>query len=221
MNRYITTALVGVGLTTLTYAIIMVATGVFGIPPYTMNALEVFAVATGYSCTYLCVLQDRWNYPLGAVATASLCIVFWQGGLFASALTNLYLPLALLYGWFRWGSNGNPRPVTQTSPTSWLLQGAVATGLYMLVVLIMDMLGANLPMWDAVILAGTILAQFMLDNKKLETWFVWAVVDIVAVVVYVSQGYYFAGVQMGFFLLNAAWGYHMWRKHPYTGVVYA
>ena len=65
---------------------------------------------------------------------------------------------------------------------------------------------------DAMILAGTILAQFLLDNKKLENWAVWAVVNVFAIYTYATAGLALAAFQYVFFLANTVYGYIIWRR---------
>ena len=92
-----------------------------------VNLLEAFAVATSYACTYLCVRQRRVNYPIGALSTAAYCLLFWQQGLLASAALNAYLTPMLVYGWFRWRSDAETRPVTRLA-LRWVAIGSERLG---------------------------------------------------------------------------------------------
>lgn len=178
-----------------------------------VNPIEVAAVFTSYSCTYLCVVQSRWNYPMGIVSTVLLSITFLQVGLFASAALNAYLPFALLYGWLRWGRDEVTRPVTWLGLSGWwvpylAITGTVFFGLHFLV----TTLGGSLPIWDSTIVALSILAQLLLDNKRIETWIVWAIVNVLAIAVYLNQGLYFVGIQFVLFLANTVYAFFQWRS---------
>lgn len=174
--------------------------------------LEAFAVLTSYACTYLCVMERRANYIIGVITTAAYCYLFFQWGLFASMAVNAYLVFALVYGWFRWKNDDKTIPVRHVE-LKWipvyLLVVAVAYGG---IVLITTSLGATLPLADSVILIGTLFAQFLLDNKRIETWYVWAVVNVFAIYVYFTAGLALAGFQFIFFLANTVYGWYMWRK---------
>jgi nicotinamide mononucleotide transporter len=176
-----------------------------------LNGLEVFAVFTSYSCTYLCVVQSRWNYPMGLVTTVAYSVLFWQQGLLASAALNVYLPFALLYGWFRWGPDGRPLPVRHLDVNWWLLGYVGFTaGTYLILLLILRYFGTTLPAADTAILIGSIVAQFLLDNKRIETWAVWAVVNVLAIVTYWQAGLPLVALQYVFFLGNTVYGYACW-----------
>jgi len=177
-----------------------------------LNLLEAFAVFTSYACTYLCVMERRINYPIGAVSTVAYCVLFYQYGLLASMAINAFLSVYLVYGWYRWRSDADTRPVTKMGLGSWTASILVAGTGYLAVVLIASLLGGSLAWTDSFILAGTILAQFMMDNKKIENWGIWALVNVFAIYTYFTAGLTLAGFQYIFFLANTAYGYYMWRR---------
>lgn len=177
------------------------------------NLLEVFAVWTSYACTYLCVKQDRWNYPIGMISTAAYTVLFYQQELYGLAALNVYLTGALIYGWFRWGHNENTRPVTRLK----LDKSLVGYGAFFIVALIATMvtttlIGGQLPILDATIFATSMLAQFLLDNKKLENWAVWVIVNIVSIITFTMAGLPFVVIQYVFFLMNTVYGWHQWKR---------
>lgn len=174
--------------------------------------LEAFAVFTSYVCTFLCVVERRINYPIGAVSTAAYCLLFWQFELYASMAINAFLVVYLLYGWFRWKSDDDTRPVTNMTLPAWAVHIGVAAVGYLIVVGLATLAGGELAWTDSVILAGTILAQFMLDNKKYQTWYVWGVVNVFAIYTYFTAGLTLAGFQYIFFFLNCFYGMYAWKN---------
>lgn len=200
-------AFVGVALTALSYLVGLLAGWVT-----TLNWLEVFAVFTSYASTYLCVKERRANYPIGAISTAAYAILFMQSGLLSSAILNIYLTPTLLYGWLRWRKDTHTRPITHVA-MKWIPVYLLVAGLgYAGAALISQRLGGAMAWTDAMILAGTILAQFLLDNKKLENWAVWAIVNIFAIYTYATAGLALAAFQYVFFLANTVYGYLIWRR---------
>ena len=208
-----------------------------------INWLEVFAVFTSYSCTWLCTRQSRWNYPIGVVTTAAYSVLFWQWNMPALAIFNLYLVGSLIYGWFRWGSDTNTRPVTRI-PAKWYagygVVGLVILALFVAANWMFNPAGITaLNPIDVSLAVASGVAQLMLDNKKLETWTLWAIVDIVSIPFFLCAG--LAGLtvtnwsfgamidimsdpaswqggltlvafQYVFFLANTAIGHIAWRK---------
>jgi nicotinamide mononucleotide transporter len=208
-RNIIESIIIGVVLTGLSY----IAGIAFGwLTLATLNWLEVFAVFTSYSCTYLCVKERRVNYPIGAISSAAYAYLFWQSGLLLSAVLNAYLVPTLIYGWIRWRRDEVTRPVTLVGLKWWPVYLAVAGLGYTGAAALSQLLGGAMAWTDAVILAGTILAQFLLDNKKLENWIIWAIVNVFAIYTYATTGLPLVALQYVFFLANTAYGYIVWNR---------
>ena len=198
---------IGIILTALSYIIGIAAKWVPA-----LNWLEVFAVFTSYASTYLCVKERRINYPIGAVSTAAYAVLFLQSGLFSSAVLNAYRTPTLVYGWFRWRKDADTRPVTHVE-LRWVPAYLIVAGFgYAGAALISQRLGGAMAWTDAMVLTATILAQFLLDNKKLETWIVWALVNVFAIYTYSTTGLPLVAFQYVFFLLNTVYGFIVWHR---------
>lgn len=198
---------IGVFLTALSYAL---GLGFGWITE--LNYLEAFAVFTSYVCTFLCVVERRANYPIGAISNAAYCLLFIQWGLVASAVTTGYLTFALAYGWFRWKNDTTAIPVRHVE-LKWIPAYVIATAAFYFIALwAVSAAGGTLATTDTVILIGTMLAQFLLDNKRIETWLVWIVVNVFAIYTYGTAGLALAAFQYVTFLINSGYGYYMWNK---------
>lgn len=200
---------IGIFLTLLSYVVGIV---LGWISAATLNWLEVFAVFTSYSCTYLCVKERRINYPIGAISSAAYAILFLQSGLLASAVLNAYLVPTLVYGWVRWRKDTQTRPVTRVGLKMIPVYAVIALIGYGGAAFISQRLGGAMAWTDSVILAGTILAQFLLDNKKLENWGIWALVNVFAIYTYMTSGLPLVAFQYVFFLANTVYGYLIWKR---------
>lgn len=177
-----------------------------------VNWLEVFSVWTSYSCTWLCVKQSRFNYPIGGISVAALSVLFYNQALYASMALNIYLIPALLWGWLRWRPDSDTRPVTTVALVWWPVYLGLAASVWYGLTYLSAHMGSPLPAADSFILAGSILAQFLLDQKKLETWMMWAVVNVAAIATYWQAGLVLVAIQFVFFLGNTIYGYVSWRK---------
>ncbi len=200
--------LIGVVLTVLSYAVGHYAD--WSLTEGWQLYLEAFAVLTSYSCTYLCVRERRIQYPIGAVSTLSYSYLFYQFGLNGSAVLNLWLTAQLIYGWFRWRSDADARPVTFVALKWWPAYIAVTVAFYLGAVALNNWAGGAFVWTDTFIVAGSILAQWLLDNKKWETWLVWLAVNGFAIYTYFTSELYLVGFQYIFFAANTFYGMYMW-----------
>jgi nicotinamide mononucleotide transporter len=177
-----------------------------------VNILEAFAVFTSYMATYLCVKERRFNYVVGAISTFAYALLFIQFGLVASAALNFYLVPTLIYGWLRWKRDTVTRPVTRVSLKMIpVYLGAVAL-FYLGATFLVAAVGGALIWTDIAILVGTVLAQFLLDNKKIENWGVWAIVNVFAIYTYATAGLALVAFQYVFFLANTFYGMWEWNR---------
>ena len=178
--------------------------------------LEVFAVFTSYSCTYLCVKQSRLNYPIGIITTAAYSVLFYQWEMLGLAVFNLYLVLSLTYGWFRWGSDDSTRPVTTVQPIWYVAYSAFGVAILAAFLIANHLFNptgvTELNPIDVALAVMSGVAQLMLDNKKIETWMVWTAVNIVSIPFFWSQGLTIVAFQYIFFLGNAVYGWIEWKR---------
>jgi nicotinamide mononucleotide transporter len=178
----------------------------------TLNLVEMLAVFTSFTCTYLTVVQSRTNYYWGVVSVALYSYLFWEQGLFGSMLLNVYLVPTLIWGWFRWGNDEKTRAVEFVKLYWWPVYIALTVIVWFLMRELSAYYGGTLTGPDSFILAASILAQFLLDQKKPETWVVWLVVNVVAIKLYFDAGLFLVAMQYVVFLLNTGFGAVMWLK---------
>jgi nicotinamide mononucleotide transporter len=211
-NMWLTSVVSGIALTLLSF-IVGKSLGWFDV----INWLEVFAVFTSFVCTILCNYQSRWNYPIGIISQIALFILTWQAGLYAVATFNLYLVASLTYGFFFWRSDDNTIPVTYA--TNWLGYAtfglALAAVYYGVVYFIQPEAVATVSKIEVWLAAMSGIAQLLLDRKKIQTWGIWALINVVSIPFYISVGLYFVAFQYMFFLVNTYIGYRAWKKTIY------
>lgn len=177
-----------------------------------VNWLEVAAVFTSYSCTYLCVRESHWNFPMGIISVTLLGVLFYSVKLYSSMILSLYLIPVLIAGWFAWTKLDGKLVIQRSQPQIMVPAALLAVGTYFLVVWITSLFGGTLTQFDSAILVLSILAQYLLTAKVIETWMVWACVNVVAIYTYYMAGTYMVAMQYVFFLANTAYGYHCWKR---------
>jgi len=187
------------------------------------NWYEILAIWTSYASVFLCNFQSRWNYPIGIAGVGFYSLFYWTAvnpvtgqpePASALAVFNLYLVGSLLFGYFRWGPDGNSRPVTYVEGR-WLhaeLPYLAATAVVLGALYVAVQYGAMISNIEITLVAGSALAQFLMDNKKIQSWIVWILVDIVSIYFYYTMGWYLVAFQYVFFLANAFWGLHVWYQ---------
>lgn len=205
LNKNLWSILVGIVLTSISY---LIAIHFSWIDHF--DWLEISAVFTSYVCTLLCVWESRTNYIWGAVSVVLLTILFYDQKLYSSAILNAYLAPTLIWGWYRWKPDEDPRPVSFVYHIYWPMYIALTFAVWYSLSSYVSSIGAALAGPDSLILAASILAQFLLDQKKIENWVVWIAVNIISIYTYSSAGLYIVTIQFILFLLNDFYGAWHW-----------
>lgn len=177
-----------------------------------LNWIETASVYFSFACTWLCTRQVRFNYVLAVISTTLLVVTFAQADLYGSMALNLYLIPTVIYGWFIWGKDTKPKPVEHVKPKNLILYGLFTAITWAGAIFVIGLFGGQMAPLDGWLLVGTVLAQFLLDRKKIETWIVWVLVNIVSVYVYFEAGLYLLAAQFVLFLANAVYAWFQWKK---------
>jgi nicotinamide mononucleotide transporter len=174
--------------------------------------LEVAAIWTSFCSTWLCTRQSRYNYIYAAASTILLSTLFWQANLYGSMALNIYLVPTVIYGFFIWGHDSNTKIVEHVKLNVIPIYVAVTVTTWLGAFLIISAVGGRMSMLDGWLLVGSVFAQFLLDRKKIETWAVWALVNVVSIYVYAHSGLYLLAGQFFIFLINTVIAWVAWNK---------
>jgi nicotinamide mononucleotide transporter len=181
--------------------------------PYGLT--ETLGFVTGAACVYLVVREDVLNFPVGIANNILFLVLFFRASLFGdSALQIVYMALGI-QGWYLWmrgGRNHTNLKITRT-PTKtllWLLL-ILLVGTGVLAVLLWSIKGA-VPLLDALTTVLSLIAQYMLNKKYLENWFVWMVADVLYVYMYFSRQLSLTAILYFAFLLLCIAGARRWWR---------
>lgn len=180
-----------------------------------MSPLELVAALLGLLAVWLIVGQRMLAWPFGIASGGLYVGIFARSRLYASALLSVFYVALQAYGWYAWWrgtGDGRPLAVSRTSPrqlTALAIVGAATT--IASATILGRVTDQVMPYADSFTMAYSLVAQWMVARKQLENWAVWIVVDVVATVVYVSQGLTFTAVLYAAYLGLAVAGWRQWR----------
>ena len=179
-----------------------------------MDALEWIAAGFGVVSVWLSTREHIASWPTGMVNTALYFVVLERAQLYANAWLQVFYFALACYGWYHWkfgGTADRGLPVSRTSPRlALLLLGIAATATLLLGLGLARFTDAALPWTDAGTTAVSLVAQWMLTRKLRENWAVWAVVNVVYIGMYVSQGLWPTTLLYFAFLALAVQGWRAW-----------
>lgn len=183
---------------------------------FAASPVEAVAVLFSLAAVILTMREKVWCFPVGLVEVSLFLVVFLRARLYSDLLLQVVWFAMLGWGWWNWlhgGKGEGPLRVTRLERKSWF---------HHLVVIVMGsaLLGwtmktysrADLPYWDALTTVLALTAQSLLNRKKLESWVVWIVVDLLWIGIYGYKGLVLTMLRTSVFLLLATMGWFRWRK---------
>jgi nicotinamide mononucleotide transporter len=181
-----------------------------------VNLLELFAAVIGALSVWLSVRQNIWSWPTAIVNVVLYVLVFYEAKLYADMGLQVVYAVLSVYGWYEWlygGEGHTALRVTRTSMKLGVLLGIIAAvGSSLLGVLLRHRTDAALPYMDASLSSTSLVAQWMMTRKLLESWLLWIAVDVLYVGMFIFKGLYLTAGLYAVFLALAVKGYLDWRR---------
>lgn len=175
---------------------------------------QVLGFATGAICVWLAGRRNVWNYPVGIANNVVLFLVFVGAGLYATATLQIVYLLMGVHGWWRWtrGAEQSRSFVVRTPRKAWpWLALAAVVGTVVLVWVLTSFTDSQVAIADAATTAASLVAQYMLNRKWIENWFVWIGIDIAFVALSVVAGLWVIAALYLLFIGLCVIGYRSWR----------
>ncbi len=177
--------------------------------------MQILGFATGAACVFLAARRNVWTYPIGIANNLVFLAVFVPAGLYAAAgLQVIYLVLGV-HGWFRWTRRvENDREYVARTPrraVPWLILVAVA-GTLVLTWLLGTYTDSQVALADAATTSFSLVAQYMLNRKWIENWWVWIGVDVAFVALSIATGLWIIAALYVLFIALCLGGLRSWRR---------
>ncbi|MDO4686758.1 MAG: nicotinamide riboside transporter PnuC [Corynebacterium sp.] len=215
------------------YSLLSVETIAFEVLGYQISWLELIGTVFNFVCVVLAARRNIWNWPIGLVGVVLFGMLFYQINLYADVLEQVYYLLTGIAGWYLWSrvgrvdSQDNKVGITTNTRVVnlvWVAGIALASILFGWATSNLHVWAAtlfpepaDLPYLDAATTMTAFAAQLLMMRRKLESWYLWILVDIVAVGLYWYKGVPFVALLYLLFLVNACYGWWTWRSNVQAG----
>ena len=182
--------------------------------------IEMIAVFCGLVNVSLIIRRSIWNYPFGFLMVVLYAKIFYDYQLYSDALLQVYFFLIQFYGlhyWLKGRADDGRIIVEYLSRKQYAVYFLIAViGWLTLSALMHNFTDASFPFWDGAIAALSVLAQFLLSRRHIESWYLWIAVDLLAIGLFYTKELEPTATLYGVFLVLATLGLYRWRKASLT-----
>jgi nicotinamide mononucleotide transporter len=205
------------GLTFLVRWLISNATGQpFTSPQGFSEWSEIVGFVTGVVGVYLVVKQHMLNWPVGIINVLTYAaFFFFVARHYANAGLQIVFFAYAIEGWLRWSrgdKKGNPLVASRCNRSDIVVVVATVLIGTAILVPILSTYGGNYVFLDALTTSISLAAQFLVNRKKLENWWLWIIADLIYVPLYWHRQYYLTAVLYWVFLILAVIGLREWQR---------
>ena len=183
------------------------------------NKVELIATFSGLVYVFLSIRQSLNTWIAGFVTSFLYCQVFYAAKFYAGMCLQGYYLIISVYGWWSWNrvvknhSAGDKLRISYTTNSMWVNLIILSFFLTLLIYYLLSHYNDSpLPFWDAFTSSLSIIATWMLAQKKIEHWLIWICVDLICVGLYLNRSLYPTVFLFLLYTILAFVGYFEWRR---------
>ncbi|MBI2839219.1 MAG: nicotinamide mononucleotide transporter [Acidobacteria bacterium] len=181
-----------------------------------MSPLEIGTFVFGLVSVWLTVKQNIWCWPTGIAMVVLYGILAYQVRLYSDVMLQVVFVFLQIYGWYNWLHGGRVSGVLDVSRMSarasaaaacGAVSGSLALGYFMA-----TRTDADLAYWNAATTVLSLMAQWLMARKVLESWLIWITVDLLYIGLFAVKRLPLMGCLYAVFLALATSGLVAWKR---------
>jgi nicotinamide mononucleotide transporter len=196
---------------------------------YSMSHLEFWGTVAGAIAVWLSARANVWSWGLGLINVVLFFFLFYQIQLYPDMFLQVFFFITNLIGWWEWthpktneANQHNELKISQMNlknivflslgglVATWLM-GNFSQNLNVLFPVLFSKPSA-FPYLDSFTTVMSIVATFLMIKKKVECWYMWLAIDLIATYMYFVKGVKFVGIEYAIFCVIALFGAINWTK---------
>ena len=165
----------------------------------------------------VCSIRElHWSWPLAIASSTLYFFVFRDSLLYAEAGLQIVFVMLALWGWWQWLRRGDDHTpslkIHRMGQRDWWLSTMALALLWPgLAWLLIHYTDSDVPWWDALPTALSLIGQALLARKLLENWLVWLVVNIISVGLFAYKELWLTSLLYAIFVVMSVMGWRAWR----------
>lgn len=175
--------------------------------------IEILAVIFSLLCVILTIKKKILSWPIGILGVIFYFILFFDRKMYAESILQIIFLIQGIIGWIYWNKNKKINEIKKLNIVEFFIHIFFVIVLSRLTgVLFFNFTNNPYPYIDSFLAILSLLANFYLIKKFIQSWYLWIVVDVIYVFyfafneMYLSSGLYFV------FLILAIKGLFDWNN---------
>lgn len=181
---------------------------------------ELAGFALALAMVYCSIRELHWTWPLAMASSVLYFFVFRDSGLYAEAGLQIVFAALALWGWWQWRrprAQASLLVIRRLSRAQWALTVLAAALLWPAIAsLLITWTDSDVPWWDALPVALSLIGQVLLGRKYLENWTLWAVVNAVSIGLFAYKGLWLTSALYALFLALSLAGWRVWHRRLHS-----
>ncbi|MDQ3754479.1 MAG: nicotinamide riboside transporter PnuC [Acidobacteriota bacterium] len=181
--------------------------------PYSLT--ETLGFVTGAACVYLVIEENIFNFPVGIANNIFFIALFMQARLYGDAGLQLVYIILGIHGWYWWLRGGQNHTALKVAraPIHILCLLAVLMVIGTLgLTLVLRAVRGSAPALDALTTMLSLAAQYLLNCKFIENWYIWIIADLLYIYLYAVKGLHLTALLYFIFLCLCLAGLINWHR---------
>jgi nicotinamide mononucleotide transporter len=201
----------------------------FSFQGYEVSYLELFGTFFGLWAVILSAKEKVSSWYIGIVNVVLFFWLFYQSRLYSDMLLQIYFFVTNLMGWYFWTHPKKEEGIIANQLKSSYFPNEKRRFFAIIIIVGTIICGAciekfhiwfpyffqkpaSFPYLDTFVMVASIVAQYLLTKKKIESWALWIVVDVVATAIYFQKNLILLSAEYVIFFLIAIYGFYTWYK---------
>jgi len=195
--------------------------------PNLKHALDITSSLFSFACTALYIRASALAWPIGLVAIVIDFFLYSQTGIYGDMSLEVFYFISTLYGWHAWVRGGKHKTALPISHSSWrqiaLLSIIALTGITLTTLFLIHDTNSQIPYLDSSTTVLSLIAQWLICRKKIETWILWFFIDATYGALFIIKGLPAHSILHFVYTGMAVMGYWQWYRkmkktelHPVT-----
>ena len=179
------------------------------------SLLEWAGVTFGVAEVFLALVNNIALYPTGIISVLISTYIFYNSGLYAESLLNMYYLVMSVYGWYIWVKRKGEPPlaITRSGKRDWSITSLiVVVGFLILYYCLSRWTNSTVPAWDAWVSATAWAGMWLLAKRKIENWILLNISNAFAIPLLLYKHLPLYTVLTVILFVVAVQGYFRWRR---------